>query len=118
MMNAKEYREMTPDDLKKEIDGLIKSLFDLRFKKVTDVVENPAEFRKLRKVKHKKRYKRLGQDRSPRKGAEPVPTGSRTAGRSVGILANRVEGGTPCPRRRANQPFEKTNQEASWVRAN
>ena len=48
-MNAKEYREMTPDDLKKEIDGLIKSLFDLRFKKVTDVVENPAEFRKLRK---------------------------------------------------------------------
>ena len=48
-MKAKEYRDMTADDLKKEIDGITKSLFDLRFKKVTDVVENPAEFRKLRK---------------------------------------------------------------------
>ena len=48
-MKAKDFREMTPDDLKKEIDGITKALFDLRFKKVTDVVENPAEFKRLRR---------------------------------------------------------------------
>lgn len=48
-MKAKDFREMTPDDLKKEIDTIHKSLFDLRFKKVTDVVENPAEFKRLRR---------------------------------------------------------------------
>ena len=49
VVKTKEYRDMTPEDLKKEIEGITKSLFDLRFKKVTDVVENPAEFRKLRR---------------------------------------------------------------------
>lgn len=48
-MKAKEYRDMTAEDLKKEIEALTKTQFDLRFKKVTDVVENPAEFKKLRR---------------------------------------------------------------------
>lgn len=48
-MKAKEYRDMTPDDLRKEIESQTKALFNLRFRKVTDVVENPAEFRKIKK---------------------------------------------------------------------
>jgi large subunit ribosomal protein L29 len=48
-VKSKALRDLTVEDLKKEIDAVTKSLFDLRFKKVTDVVENPAEFRKLRR---------------------------------------------------------------------
>lgn len=74
-MRPKEYRDMTQDDLKKEIDSLTKSLFDLRFKKVTDVVENPAEFRKLRKelarAKTILHQKELGQARLPVDTAQP-----------------------------------------------
>ena len=45
----KNYRDFTSDDLRKELAGLVKALFDLRVKKVTDVVENPAAFRKHRR---------------------------------------------------------------------
>ena len=48
-MKAKEYRDMTPDDLHREIQSQSKALFNLRFRKVTDVVENPAEFRRMKK---------------------------------------------------------------------
>lgn len=43
-----ELRGKPDEDLRKELDGLIKALFNLRFRKVTDVVENPAAFRKHR----------------------------------------------------------------------
>lgn len=45
----KNYKEMTGEDLHKELDGLIKGLFSLRFRKVTDVVENPAAFKQHRR---------------------------------------------------------------------
>ncbi len=45
----KNYRDFTNDDLAKELGSLVKALFDLRVKKVTDVVENPAAFRKHRR---------------------------------------------------------------------
>ncbi len=48
-MKAKEYRDMTPDDLHREIQSQRKALFNLRFRAVTDVVENPSEFRKMKK---------------------------------------------------------------------
>ena len=43
-----ELRGKPDDELRKELDTLIKGLFNLRFRKVTDVVENPAAFRKHR----------------------------------------------------------------------
>jgi large subunit ribosomal protein L29 len=43
-----ELRGKPDEDLRKELDGLVKGLFNLRFRKVTDVVENPAAFRKHR----------------------------------------------------------------------
>jgi len=43
------YAELADDELKKKLDELIKGLFSLRFRKVTDVVENPAQFKKDRR---------------------------------------------------------------------
>ncbi len=50
MPNKKEnFKEMAEDELKKKLDELVKGLFNLRFRKVTDVVENPAQFKKDRR---------------------------------------------------------------------
>ena len=43
------YRELPDDELQKKLDDLTKGLFNLRFRKVTDVVENPAQFKKDRR---------------------------------------------------------------------
>ena len=43
-----DLRGKPDDELRKEMDTLVKGLFNLRFRKVTDVVENPAAFRKHR----------------------------------------------------------------------
>jgi len=43
-----ELRGKPDDELRKELETLITGLFNLRFRKVTDVVENPAAFRKHR----------------------------------------------------------------------
>jgi len=40
------YKEMADDELNKKLEELVKGLFNLRFRKVTDVVENPAQFKK------------------------------------------------------------------------
>ena len=49
MPKKENYKEMTDEDLKKRLDDLVKGLFNLRFRKVTDVVENPAQFKKDRR---------------------------------------------------------------------
>ena len=49
MPNKENYKEMADDELKKKLDELVKGLFHLRFLKVTDVVENPAQFKKDRR---------------------------------------------------------------------
>ena len=41
--------ELPDDELKKKLEELVKGLFNLRFRKVTDVVENPAQFKKDRR---------------------------------------------------------------------
>jgi large subunit ribosomal protein L29 len=43
------YADLPDDELKKKLDELVKGLFNLRFRKVTDVVENPAQFKKDRR---------------------------------------------------------------------
>jgi len=49
MPKKENYKEMADDELKKKLDELVKGLFNLRFRKVTDVVENPAQFKKDRR---------------------------------------------------------------------
>lgn len=49
MAKKENYKEMADDELNKKLDELIKGLFNLRFRKVTDVVENPAQFKKDRR---------------------------------------------------------------------
>ena len=49
MAKRKNYAELPDDELHKELDNLVKGLFNLRFRKVTDVVENPAQFKKDRR---------------------------------------------------------------------
>ena len=48
-MKPKDLREKTDEDLSKELENLRKGLFNLRVRKVTDVVENPAAFRQHRR---------------------------------------------------------------------
>ena len=49
MPKKENYRELTDEDLKKKLNELVEGLFKLRFRKVTDVVENPAQFKKDRR---------------------------------------------------------------------
>ena len=48
-MKSKDLREKANEELEKELDGLREGLFKLRFRKVTDVVENPSAFKKHRR---------------------------------------------------------------------
>lgn len=49
MPKKENYRELTDEDLNKKLNELVEGLFKLRFRKVTDVVENPAQFKKDRR---------------------------------------------------------------------
>lgn len=49
MAKKEKYTDLPNDELKKKLEELVKGLFNLRFRKVTDVVENPAQFRKDRR---------------------------------------------------------------------
>jgi large subunit ribosomal protein L29 len=49
MPKKENFTELPDDELRKKMEELVKGLFNLRFRKVTDVVENPAQFKKDRK---------------------------------------------------------------------
>ena len=49
MPKKENWTELPDDELRKKLDELVKGLFNLRFRKVTDVVENPAQFKKDRR---------------------------------------------------------------------
>jgi large subunit ribosomal protein L29 len=49
MAKKENFNELPDDELRKKLEELVKGLFNLRFRKVTDVVENPAQFKKDRK---------------------------------------------------------------------
>jgi len=49
MAKKENFKEMADDELNKKLEELVKGLFNLRFRKVTDVVENPAQFKKDRR---------------------------------------------------------------------
>src|SRR5262245_53698134 len=72
----KDYHEMADDELGKELDGLVKGLFNLRVRKVTDVVENPAAFRQHRReiarIRTEQRARELKKQAEKAKAA-PAP---------------------------------------------
>jgi len=49
MPKKENYKEQTVEELNKKLNDLVEGLFKLRFRKVTDVVENPAQFKKDRR---------------------------------------------------------------------
>ena len=57
----KEIREKKTEELLKETEGLKEELFRLRYRKVTDVVENPALIREIKK--NIARYKTILRER-------------------------------------------------------
>ncbi len=73
----KNYREMSDEELGKELDGLVKGLFNLRVRKVTDVVENPAAFRQHRRevarIRTEMRARELKNQAAPAKAPAPKP---------------------------------------------
>ena len=49
MPKKENWSELPEEELRKKLDELVKGLFNLRFRQVTDVVENPAQFKKDRR---------------------------------------------------------------------
>ncbi len=49
MANKKEDKKLTKDQAEKKIQTLKKDLFNIRFKKVNNQVENPAQYNEIRK---------------------------------------------------------------------
>tara|TARA_Y100000591_G_C21273095_1_gene423640 strand:+ start:263 stop:457 length:195 start_codon:yes stop_codon:yes gene_type:complete len=45
----KEQKKLTKDQSLKKIDDLKRDLFNLRFKKINNQIENPAQFSQIRK---------------------------------------------------------------------
>lgn len=48
-MNISELRKLPPEDLNREIEALRKNLFEIRTKKVTDLVEKPHEIKRMKR---------------------------------------------------------------------
>lgn len=79
-MKAADYRKMTDEELAKELDGLRKSLFQIRTKQVTDVVENSASIKGMRRdiaraltILSERKAKARSKGASPEKSAKPAP---------------------------------------------
>ena len=49
MSKKKEDKKLTKDQSEKKIQTLKKDLFNLRFKKINNQIENPAQFKEIRK---------------------------------------------------------------------
>ena len=49
-MNVKEIRDMSNDELVKEVASLSEELYNLRFQQATGSLENPARMKDIRKA--------------------------------------------------------------------
>ena len=49
MIKKKEDKKLTKDQSTKKIDLLKKDLFNIRFKKINNQVENPAQYNEIKK---------------------------------------------------------------------
>ncbi|MBI2932835.1 MAG: 50S ribosomal protein L29 [Planctomycetes bacterium] len=81
----KNYRELTDEDLRKELDDRVKGLYKLRFQKVTDVVENPAAFRQ-----HRHEIARIKTEMRSRELAREAA--GRPAEKATSSASNKIEG--------------------------
>lgn len=49
MSKARDLRQKTDQELRDEVKNLTQGMFNLRFRKVTDVEENPAQYKMQRR---------------------------------------------------------------------
>lgn len=49
-MNVKEVRDLSNEELEKEVVSLKEELYDLRFAQATGALDNPARIREVRKT--------------------------------------------------------------------
>jgi large subunit ribosomal protein L29 len=49
-MNVKEIRDMSNEELNKEVSSLSEELYNLRFQQATGALENPARMKDIRKT--------------------------------------------------------------------
>ena len=49
MAKKKEDKKLTKDQAEKKVQVLKKDLFNIRFKKINNQVENPAQYREIKK---------------------------------------------------------------------
>ena len=49
MSNKKEDKKLTKDQAEKKILSLKKDLFNIRFKKINNQIENPAQYNEIKK---------------------------------------------------------------------
>ena len=49
MVNKKEDKKLTKDQAEKKIQTLKKDLFNIRFKKINNQIDNPAQYSEIRK---------------------------------------------------------------------
>ncbi len=48
-MKASEIREMNPDELENELDGLKQRFFEIRTQAVTEKLEDPSQLKKIKR---------------------------------------------------------------------
>ena len=49
MAKAKETKKLTKDQAEKKIMNLKKDLFNIRFKKINNQIQNPAQYKEIKK---------------------------------------------------------------------
>ena len=49
-MKNKEIKKLTNDQLKNQINSIKKDLFNIRFKKINNQIENPAQYNEIKKI--------------------------------------------------------------------
>ena len=49
MVNKKEDKKLTKDQAEKKIQTLKKDLFNIRFKKINNQIDNPAQYSEIKK---------------------------------------------------------------------
>ena len=49
MIKKKEDKKLTKDQAEKKIQALKKDLFNIRFKKINNQIENPAQYNEIKK---------------------------------------------------------------------
>ena len=50
MAKKKEDKKLTKDQAVKKLDALKKDLFNIRFKKINNQIENPAQYSEIKKI--------------------------------------------------------------------